>query len=77
MHAGAGHLCLTTLLAGVYFADLSRKNYFPTWYIALRLPVTLMACFGTLLTFTQHYYTEMEKVEKLKQAEEQAAQAAA
>jgi hypothetical protein len=77
MPTGAGHMCLLTLLAGVYFADLSRRNYFPTWYIALRLPVTLMACFGMLLTFTHHYYSEMDKLEKFKQEEEGAAKAAA
>lgn len=72
--AGAGALVLSLLLPGCYMADYTRRNLgMPAWYMTLRVPLTLLATFGMLLTATRHLHAEMDKV---KAAEEAAGAAA-
>eukprot|EP00879_Flechtneria_rotunda_P019705 GHRR01020706.1.p1 GENE.GHRR01020706.1~~GHRR01020706.1.p1 ORF type:complete len:248 (+),score=50.79 GHRR01020706.1:350-1093(+) len=68
MEPGAGATVLSVLLPSCYLADYTRRNLgFPYWYMGLRLPLTLLATFGVLLTATQHFYQEVERAERLKQ----------
>lgn len=65
---------LSLLLPGCYLADYTRRNLgMPAWYMTLRVPLTLLATFGMLLTATRHLHAEIDKV---KEAEEAAGAAA-
>ncbi|GBF89500.1 hypothetical protein Rsub_02072 [Raphidocelis subcapitata] len=49
-------LILSLLLPACYIVDRARANYLPTWYLALRGPLTLMATFGMLLTASYYIH---------------------
>lgn len=70
MEPGAGAVVLSLLLPGCYIADYARRNMgLPHWYMALRVPLTLLATFGMLLTATRHVHTELDRAKQLTQAE--------
>lgn len=60
MEPGPGAIVLSLLLPACYLADVSRRTYLPAWYMALRLPLTLAATFGTLLTATRHLHEQLD-----------------
>jgi hypothetical protein len=66
MEPGAGSMVLAMLLPACYLADLARRNKgLPQWYMALRVPLTLAATFGMLLTATRHVHLEFDRAQRI------------
>lgn len=60
---------LSLLLPACFAADYTRRNLgLPAWYMTLRMPLTLLATFGVLLTATQHVYSEIDRARALAEA---------
>jgi hypothetical protein len=70
---------LSLLLPGCYLADYTRRNLgLPAWYMTLRVPLTVLATFGMLLTATRHIHAELDRVKEAEdRANQEQAQAAA
>eukprot|EP00878_Enallax_costatus_P041182 GHUV01047744.1.p1 GENE.GHUV01047744.1~~GHUV01047744.1.p1 ORF type:complete len:170 (-),score=46.35 GHUV01047744.1:199-708(-) len=78
MEPGAGAVVLSILLPACYGADYGRRNIgLPQWYMALRLPLTLLATFGMLLTATRHVHAQLDYAKELTQREKDKAATAA
>lgn len=78
MEPGAGAVVLSMLLPACYVADYSRRNMgLPQWYMALRVPLTLLATFGVLLTATRHVHLQLDQAKQLTQSDSNSAAAAA
>ncbi|WIA12082.1 hypothetical protein OEZ85_012159 [Tetradesmus obliquus] len=66
MEPGAGSMVLAMLLPACYLADFARRNKgLPQWYMALRVPLTLAATFGMLLTATRHVHLEFDRAKQI------------
>lgn len=71
--AGAGSLCLSLLLPGCYMADYTRRNLgLPAWYMTLRVPLTVLATFGMLLTATRSVYLWSDSIAEVQRREQEA-----
>jgi hypothetical protein len=66
-------MMLCVLLPTCYVADYLRRNLLPTWYVALRLPLTVLATWGMLLTATRYLHAELDKIDNIKQQQQQGA----
>lgn len=70
MEPGSGAVVLSLLLPACYLADYSRRNLgLPQWYMALRLPLTVLATFGMLLTATRHVHQEFDRAREINKKE--------
>jgi hypothetical protein len=67
MEPAPASLLLSIFIPICYFVDHTRKNFFPFWYMSLRLPLTLAATWGCLLTASHSYFEENARVEQLHQ----------
>eukprot|EP00882_Tetradesmus_deserticola_P029169 GHRQ01032614.1.p1 GENE.GHRQ01032614.1~~GHRQ01032614.1.p1 ORF type:complete len:134 (-),score=43.92 GHRQ01032614.1:252-653(-) len=66
MEPGAGSMVLAMLLPACYLADFARRNKgLPQWYMALRVPLTLAATFGMLLTATRQVHLEFDRAQQI------------
>lgn len=61
-------MVLSVLLPACYLADYTRRNLgLPVWYMALRVPLTMLATFGMLLTATQWAYQETDRMKEMQE----------
>jgi hypothetical protein len=79
MEPGPAAALLSALLPALYAADrrFARRGLLPSWYLALRAPLTLGATFGCLLTATYHAHSEADRAAARAEAAANKARAAA
>lgn len=61
-HAAAASLC--AILPALYYVDaaFAKQGLLPSWYMALRVPLTVLATYGVLLTATAYFYKATDEV---------------